>query len=103
MRAQEQVREQVSTFVQQRDELESRINVIYYHLFVGHVIVDHLLRSYAVCTHMYSIMEDLDLRPRFFSDKRYNHDTQMISSIKTEYLRTLTISQRNFGTKTICQ
>ncbi|MFS7985315.1 hypothetical protein Hanom_Chr11g00997021 [Helianthus anomalus] len=33
MRAQEQVREQVSTFVQQRDELDSRINVIFYHLF----------------------------------------------------------------------
>ncbi|MFS7909137.1 hypothetical protein Hanom_Chr01g00091241 [Helianthus anomalus] len=32
MRAQEQVREQVSTFVQQRDELDSRINVIFYHL-----------------------------------------------------------------------
>ncbi|KAJ0615892.1 hypothetical protein HanIR_Chr02g0084391 [Helianthus annuus] len=33
MRAQEQVREQVSTSVQQRDELDSRINVIFYHLF----------------------------------------------------------------------
>ncbi|MFS7975733.1 hypothetical protein Hanom_Chr10g00884201 [Helianthus anomalus] len=33
MRAQEQVREQVSTFVQQRDELDSRMNVIFYHLF----------------------------------------------------------------------
>ncbi|MFS7940064.1 hypothetical protein Hanom_Chr05g00459251 [Helianthus anomalus] len=32
-RAQEQVREQVSTFVQRRDELDSRINVIFYHLF----------------------------------------------------------------------
>ena len=74
MRAQEQVREQVSTSVQQRDELDSRINVIYYHLFEGHVIVDHLLRSYAICTRMYSIMEDLDLRPRYFSVK----DTTMI-------------------------
>ena len=34
MRAQEQVREQVSTSVQQRDELDTRINVIFYHLFV---------------------------------------------------------------------
>lgn len=34
MRAQVQVREQVSTSVQQRDELDSRINVIFYHLFV---------------------------------------------------------------------
>ncbi|MFS7989255.1 hypothetical protein Hanom_Chr11g01044551 [Helianthus anomalus] len=33
MRAQEQVREQVSTLVQQRDELDSRIDVIFYHLF----------------------------------------------------------------------
>ena len=74
MRAQEQVREQVSTFVQQRDELDSRINVIFYHLFEGHVIVDHLLRSNAICTRMYSIMEDLDLRPRYFSVK----DTTMI-------------------------
>ena len=74
MRAQEQVREQVSTFVQQRDELDSRINVIFYHLFDGHVIVYHLLRSNAVCTRMYSIMEDLDLRPRYFSVK----DTTMI-------------------------
>ena len=48
MRAQEQVREQVSTSVQQRDELDSRIIVIFYHLFDGHVIVYHLLRSNAV-------------------------------------------------------
>ncbi|KAJ0943441.1 hypothetical protein HanPSC8_Chr03g0104581 [Helianthus annuus] len=33
-RIKEQVREQVSTSVQQRDELDSRINVIFYHLFV---------------------------------------------------------------------
>ncbi|KAF5761080.1 hypothetical protein HanXRQr2_Chr16g0760881 [Helianthus annuus] len=33
-RINEQVREQVSTSVQQRDELDSRINVIFYHLFV---------------------------------------------------------------------
>ena len=32
----------------------------------GHVIVDHLLRSNAVCTRMYSIMEDLRLRLRYF-------------------------------------
>lgn len=72
MRAQVQVREQVSTSVQQRDELDSRINVIFYHLFDGHVIVDHW--SNAICTRMYSIMEDLDLRPRYFSVK----DTTMI-------------------------
>ena len=74
MRALEQVREQVSTFVQQRDELDSRIKVIFYHLFDGHVIVDHLLMSNAVCTRMYGIMEDLDLRTRYFSVK----DTTMI-------------------------
>ena len=75
MRAQVQVREQVSTSVQQRDELDTRINVIFLSLICfGHVIVYHLLRSNAVCTRMYSIMEDLDLRPRYFSVK----DTTMI-------------------------
>ena len=38
MRAQEQVREQVSTSVQQRDELDSRINVIFYHLFRSNAV-----------------------------------------------------------------
>ena len=75
--AQEQVREQVSTFVQQRDELDSRINVIYYHLFCMDMwlFITYWGRmQYELCTRMYSIMEDLDLRPRYFSVK----DTTMI-------------------------
>ena len=83
MRAQEQVREQVSTFVQQRDELDSRIIVIFYHLFEGtcdclSLIEVECIMYYVhvcmICTRMYGIMEDLDLRPRYFSVK----DTTMI-------------------------
>ena len=77
MRAQEQVREQVSTSVQQRDELDSRINVIFYHLFdmdMWLFITYWGRMQYVICTRMYSIMEDLDLRPRYFSEK----DTTMI-------------------------
>ena len=77
MSAQEQVREQVSTFVQQRDELDSRINVIFYHLFdldMWLFITYWGRMQYVICTRMYSIMEDLDLRPRYFSVK----DTTMI-------------------------
>ena len=74
-----QVREQVSTSVQQRDELDSRINVIFYHLFDWtcdclSLIEVECSMQYVICTRMYSIMEDLDLRPRYFSVK----DTTMI-------------------------
>ena len=77
MRAQVQVREQVSTSVQQRDELDTRKNVIFYHLFdldMWLFITYWGRMQYVICTRMYSIMEDLDLRPRYFSVK----DTTMI-------------------------
>ena len=62
MRAQEQVREQVSTSVQQRDELDTRINVIFYHLFdldMWLFITYWGRMQYVLCTRMYGIMEDL--------------------------------------------
>ena len=68
----EQVREQVSTSVQQRDELDSCM-------------------QYELFTRMYGIMEALD-----FVFYRNNHDTQMINSINPEYLRTSAIYQTKF-------
>ena len=59
---------------ERRTWLPERICDILSLILFGHVIVDHLLRSNAICTRMYGIMEDLDLRPRYFSVK----DTTMI-------------------------